>query len=502
MTKKIFESLFLFCILFYGLETMGQEAKPESIEKDIEVVVGKDLDEKLNFNPSRQVLVGNEAIISYTINPATKTIFLKGLKQGETSVTLFDNAGEVKAKFNIKVTMNSQSKVVSDLREFLGDVEGLEIGVKGEMVYLGGKIIVPSDIGKVVLILNKYQDVLNLVELSPQTQVIIAKKMQDEIQKNGMKDVTVRVVNNTFWIEGIVAADGQRDRAQVIAEAYLPDNIENLARRTNSVQKSSKAGEIIRNFVNVTKKAAPPPPPPKMVKIITQFVELSKDYTRIFGFKWSPTLGGGGGEIKFGKISSGGVSSQSSGTLAGTIANLFPKLASAKSAGFARIIQSGIVVTKDKKAAKLTKSSERPFALGTGEFTRADKAVSGFTMDVTPSVLAEEKIDLSISLNVSSTVGDPPETLNNSISTSLVVKSKDSAVIGGVVVSKSSTDFDRNPPFGKDQVEDGSTLFSFLKSKSYANTKNQFVVFVTPEVIESASQGTEEIKMKFKKRQR
>lgn len=497
MMKKIF----IVLISLWSFAISSQEAKPSSMEKDLEVVVGKDLEEKLNFTPSRQMLIGNEAILSITPNPATKTIFLKGLKQGETTLTLFDNAGEVKAKYNIKVTTNTQSKVVFDLREFLGDVEGLEIGVKGEFVYLGGKIIVPSDIGRVVLILNKYPDVLNLVELSPQTQVIIAKKMQDEIQKNNMKNVTVRVLNNTFWIEGIVESEAQRDRAQVIAEAYLPDNIESLARRTNSVQKSTKSGEIIRNFLNINKKSAPAPVP-KLVKIVAQFVELSKDYTRIFGFKWAPTLGGDGGQISFGKTSSGGVTTNSNGTLAGTIANLFPKLASAKSAGYARVIQSGVVITKDKKQAKIVKNSIKPFAIGTGEFTRADKAESGFNLDVTPAILPEEKIDLSIGLSVSSTVGDPPESLNNTISTSLVIKSKESAVIGGVVVNKSSTDFDRNPPFGKDQVENGSTLFSFLKSKSYGTTKNQFVVFVTPEIIESASQGTEEIKKKFKRRQR
>jgi hypothetical protein len=38
--------------------------------------------------------------------------------------------------------------------------------------------------------------------------------MQDEIQKNGMKDVTTRVVNNVFWLEGVVTDQGQAQRAQ------------------------------------------------------------------------------------------------------------------------------------------------------------------------------------------------------------------------------------------------------------------------------------------------
>ena len=89
-----------------------------------------------------------------------------------------------------------------------------------------------------------------------------------------------------------------------------------------------------------------------------------------------------------------------------------------------------------------------------------------------------------------------------SVSTNLVVKSKESAVAGGIVVNKESQDFDKNPPFGTDQTQDGSTLFSFLRSKSVQNNRSQFVVFVTPEIIDSASSGTDEIKRKFRKRRR
>jgi pilus assembly protein CpaC len=88
------------------------------------------------------------------------------------------------------------------------------------------------------------------------------------------------------------------------------------------------------------------------------------------------------------------------------------------------------------------------------------------------------------------------------VNTNIVVKSKESAVVGGVVVNRSATDFDRNPPGGIQNVEGGQALFSFIKSKSYVSNRSQFVIFVTPEILESASQGTEEIKKKFRQRNR
>lgn len=92
-----------------------------------------------------------------------------------------------------------------------------------------------------------------------------------------------------------------------------------------------------------------------MIKVTAQFVELTKDYNRIFGFKWEPLLSDGQGTISFGKTTSGGVTTQSAGTLSGTISNLFPKLSSAKAAGFARVIQSGVIVIKDKVQGTISK---------------------------------------------------------------------------------------------------------------------------------------------------
>ena len=93
--------------------------------------------------------------------------------------------------------------------------------------------------------------------------------------------------------------------------------------------------------------------------------------------------------------------------------------------------------------------------------------------------------------------------MENKIETTLVVKSKDTAVVGGVVINKSSNDFDRDPPFGApkfDEEQQNLPLFSFLRSKAYVSNRSQFVFFVTPELIESASDGSEEIKRKFRQR--
>lgn len=477
---------------------MAQEDANETL-KEVDVIVGLEKIITLDFVPNSILKIANENLVSYQLVPQKKQILLTGIKAGDTTLTVRDLAGDIKARYLLKVIASDQSRVVVQLKELLGDVEGLEIGIKGDAVYVGGQIVVPADIGKVVVILDKYPEVLRLVELSPQTQLVIARKMQEEMQKSNLKDVTVRVVNGSFWIEGVVNSEAESLKAEQVATAYLPDQIQNLARRTDAVQTTKK--KLFENLLTINTKPKPEPPT-KLFKLTAQFVELTKAYDRTFGFSWTPTIGQGGGEIQVGKSGSGGVSTSSQGTLGATISNLFPKLNSAKSAGHARVIQSGVIIVREGIEGSINKSTTINYALGTGENLKTGAAKAGFDMKITPTMMQDEKINLKILISVKATDGSAtPIELDNTVNTQIVVKSLESAVIGGVVSNKFTTDFDRDPPT-QETIENGSALFSFLKSKKYSTNRSQFVVFVTPEIIESAATGAQDIERKFRKRSR
>lgn len=504
-TNKI--ATYIWTFFFWGFIfpfVLVAQDLPEGQEQEIEVIVGVDRIIRVDFDPHTRVQIGNQQILDFSIAPQRREIILKGQSAGSTSVTVREqNTGDIRARYLVNVVATDQSRVVQDLREHLGDIEGIEIGIRGGEVYVGGHIIVPNDIGRVVVVLEKFPDVMTLVELSPQTQRVIAARMEEEIQSSGLRDVSVRVVNNLFWLEGVVRSNDQYQLAERIANAYIPDQIESLARRRDAVR-AARGRSLIQNFIAIDPESQPEPAPP-MIKVSAQFVELTRDYNRTFGFSWTPLLTGSGGEINVGRTAGGEVTTRSRGTLTATISNLFPKLASAKSAGHARIVQSGVVVIKDGVQGSIRKSTTTPFALGSGEFTRADSATAGFELQVTPSVIEDEKVNLSMGISVSATSGNPPETTQNAIQTEMVVDSGESAVVGGIVINQSSTGFDRDPPFGQLDFENpdlGTPLFSFIRSRAHTSGKSQFVVFVTPEIIQSASEGTEEIRRKFRRRGR
>jgi pilus assembly protein CpaC len=479
-----------------GFNLKDDQKKTETID----IVQGMEKIYSLDFVPYEDLRVANENILKVIVIKEKKELSLTGLKPGMTNITVRDTYTNIRLELIVNITSTNQSEQVAELKEYLGDIEGLEIGIKGKNVYIGGQIVVPDDLGRITTILEKYPDVVQLFELSPQTQEIIAGKMQDEMKKYNLKDVTIRVVNKTFWLEGVVPSETDRVLAQKIAEYLAPDRVQTLSEGSNRIMTVQR--NILVNLISVKPPKEQEKPPPKMIKIAAQFVELSKDYSKVFGFKWLPTLSSGGGNIAFGKTTNNGVTTKSNGTFSGTISNLLPHLASAKSAGYARIIQSGMILVMDRAKASVSKKSTVPFVLGTGEFQRTMTVQPEFSVNVRPEILSKEAIQLLVGVSVSLSQGSA--STGNKIETSLVVNSQETAVVGGIAINEGQTSYDKDPPFGKDEVDPqtGAPLFSFLKSKYYAITKSQFVVFLTPEIVDSPAKATMDIKEKFRQRRR
>jgi pilus assembly protein CpaC len=177
-------------------------------------------------------------------------------------------------------------------------------------------------------------------------------------------------------------------------------------------------------------KKKDPPPPKKLIKISSQFVELAKDYSKVFAFKWNPLMSNNG-SISFGRTNDGGVTSNETGTLSGTISNLFPKLASARNAGYVRIIQSGMVITKEGESAVIKKGQQIPFlATQTQQAVAVQTASVDYTLTVTsPTIVGEDKIDfqklnVTIQLPIGRGANGAPLTSNNQWIRLLLLKTK------------------------------------------------------------------------------
>lgn len=481
-----------------------KSSQPKSVA--IKLVAGVDRTFDLTFEPhSKGITVGNKAVVEYSIVRAGEKIqlMLKPQKVGETNVQIRDQDGNIKAVYNVFVSASDLGRVVSEMKDLLKEIEGISFRVVGDKIFIDGEIIVPADLNRIVKVMQNYKEtVISLVTLSPVASKIIAKKIQDDI---GKPTVKVRYLNGSFLIEGTVDSEGESLRAEEIAKTYIPDMPVPYVEAEGYSTKGLKKKAVL-NLLSLN--PAPAPKASKMVKITVHFVEMNKSYVNSFGLKWTPLLSSAG-NIQIGTATQGGVSQQGT-SLTSTISNLFPKLMSAKEAGFARVLETFTIVTKLSSPAKVFKGMNVgcPVQGPNGSVTVNNTQV-GLSGEIKPQQVGQsEDLEMGISFefSVPSSTGACSGQNKNSMSTVLIVKSGESAAVGGVISNEMGNDFNKDPDAGA-SISGGAAvqsqpLFNLLRSKSFRKNKSQFVVFLTPQLIENASQGTDDIKSKFKVKKR
>src|SRR5207247_132412 len=141
-----------------------------------------------------------------------------------------------------------------------------------------------------------------------------------------------------------------------------------------------------------------------------------------------------------------------------------------------------------------------------GQLGSDDKQVK-LELRVTPFILGQSE-DIQMTLKMtqdlvvgrSPAAGGAPITASNTVETILYVKSSESAAVAGVTTSDIGTSYNTDDPHAGSFDQGGGNgqaptdpLFSLIRSKGYRKNRSQFVAFVTPQIIENASEGTEDL---------
>jgi pilus assembly protein CpaC len=465
-----------------------------------------DLDFEANAGAAG-ISYGNPQVVTTTLVKAgeKRQIVFKPLKAGETTVTVRDNDGTIRLIFMVRVTGSNLLRISGEIRSLLRDVEGLDIRIVGPKVVIEGEVLVPADYGRLLIVIQdkSYSDfVMNLTSLSPLAMQAMAKRIQDDINSFA-PNVKIRVINGILMLEGTVDSENQAKRALDVAYLYLPDlRPGNPLERDPSPMRMPPRKPVVNNIIV---NPAPAKKQEKLVRITVHFVELSKDYNKIFAFKWQPGFTSDP-QISVGQTQTGSAGANSGPTFSGTISSLLPKLNSTQAAGFARILKTGTVIVRSGQPAKLHEQTEFPFAQQgpNGQLASSSKAV-GLSVAVTPLILGQsEDIQMDLELDQTNLVGRAPTsgaapiTASHKVNTKIYVKSNESAAVAGVSSSDIGTDFNKDDPASGSFEQGTDPLFNLIHSKAFRKKKSQFVIFVTPQIIENASEGTEDLKKNFR----
>jgi len=541
-TIRIIMSLKWVLLLLFASQFTFTFADDEIQKPDEAVIVkGKDKPLTLSMGATRvlefpfsigPVFLGDTTVLKFermkgsTGNDITKLI-VTPLKPGTTDLTVHDISGAPRISYAVRVTREDLSQVISQLEELLGDIEGVKIRAVGGTVIIDGEIVLPKDMVRVNRVVDALKDrdakskevpIRNLATISKLTMSILAERIEREI---GSPEITVKVINNNLFIEGTASDDTEGDRAIKIAQTYMPEVVVYKAKGDADVKDKKEGGEggepAIFDFLKTRRRAAPPPAPD--IKITVNFVELNNDYDRSFNFNWRP-LAQDDTQVKF----DSGIGELTS-TLVATVSGLLPKLAAEKTHNHARVLKQQQLVVKDKSDQPASIDSSIDIyssvlnANGVASLTQVP--IQNSVKIKAATIDGSDSIDLGIQLSLGSVVGNnqgQPIVARNSLATTINVKNGDSAAIGGFAIDEAFAGYNRAPAansaaggigggglgggagFGgaNNQNPNQSPLFNLNRSKAFNRRKQQYIIFVTPEVIKTASAGNEDMTRKFR----
>ncbi len=461
--------------------------------KFISLTTGIEFDEKLPPMPKEIYFKGDfKKVTSISYSKEINSLRFVPKYAGFAKLTVHNKKnGKIILEFSIDVKINKLDKVVREVRALLGDIEGIQIKIVNDHVVVDGSVLLPKDMSRIYNVLQQFGgQVTSLVTLSPLAQKKIAEFIARDINN---PEIEVRAVNDKIILQGWANSDDEKQRAEIIAKTYLPEVVIDQAESAGVIKRRKPANDGIINLIQI--KAPEAKPPPKMVQLIVHYVELSKDYDKAFNFQFAPsisdksgadvTMNGGGNIIT---------------SLTATISNLLPRLYWAKSHGHARILKSTSIITEDGKEGMIKQTTKIPYtAIGSNGQTAQASVEAGVISTITPTILGEKsgsiKMDMNFSVS-SMTSPDPktPITSNNEIKTSVIVRDRQSAAVGGLITNSSSTGYNKSPN------ETQNPLFNLQAARGTQRQQSQFVIFVTPVIKSSASAGSEQVKKKFRLR--
>jgi pilus assembly protein CpaC len=481
------------------------EADPTTSQKDesgtfrsrkfISLTLGIEHDEKLPPLPENIEFKGDfRRMTTASYSKELNTIRFNPKAEGFATMTIHDKkTGKIVAEYRIDIKKSKLDKVVREMRALLGDIEGINIKIVNNRVVVDGQILLPKDLARIYNVVQQFGDqASSLVTLSPLAQKKIAEFITRDINN---PEIEVRAVNDKIILQGFANNTDESSRAEIIAKTYLPDVVIEAAEEKGVIKKRKPVNDGVINLIQIKPAAAEPPK--KMIQLVVHYVELQKDYSKNFLFQFTPQIGDNTQATFTNGADSGGVTS----TITGTISSFLPRLNSAKQHGHARVLESTSLTVEDGQKGEIKQVTNEPYTvLGANGTTGTAFAEVGLVTGIKPVILGEKSgsIHLDMNFKISSKVGNSntgaPITSQNEMTSSITVRDRQSAAVGGLIRNSSSTGYNRTPSGVSNPI------INLYASKDFAKGQSQFVVFITPIIKTSASSGSEQIKKKFRLR--
>ncbi len=401
------------------------------------------------------VAVADRQVCDYLVGQERRSLYLNARAAGETSVTLWDRDGAQRDEYVVRVVTTTLKEALARATGAFGDIAGVTVQIRDGRVEIDGAIADPEEFRRIEAMARKDPRLRSRVRITSDVVDEIAHAVRREVAVPG---VTVRAVRDRVLLEGVAYSAADAKRAVEIARIYHPEILDLIEVR----ETGRRVGQG------------------RMIALEFHLMEVKRTALKGLGVNWAPgafpggggnaSVGGGGGAGMLGAI--GGLGRE----LIGFVFQLAPRLNFIRQRGQGRVLENPRMIVKSGETAKIFSGSEVPYYRGDEvQFKKV-----GVEIEAAP-IEAADGVDVNLTLKLSAPSADIRGAVDtHTVATSALCRFGQSLVLGNIIRSGSVRMKNRVPS----GVDASSALFTLFLSKDFQENRSEFIVFVTPRVLE------------------
>jgi len=390
-------------------------------------------------------------------------VLVVGAGEGKTTLLIWQSGGRRKS-YAVSVKKQDPNETINEIRNLLGNTEGITVRLLGDRIYLDGRAYSAQDAERLQKILSLYPGVQSLVKVTPNAKELIAQNLNEAFQKYGLPNVQANVVGSSVFLEGTVESPQDLQKAELIVRAI---------------------GEKVESLISVGIR--------RMILSEVQFVEVRRSAKDRFGLKYPTDITG---TADFSATVSKGLfgSGPTQGTAGGEV-----KASSDFSAGFqsndgyARVLAQPRLVCASGEQAEFLAGGELPIPLITNnQFTVLYKPY-GVILKLRPTadrngnieteIEAEtSEVDTSVAVSVGGSAS-VPGFRTRKVKTNVTVQHGETIVLSGVFSADEQKFVSKLPGIGSIPI-----IGELFKNRGFDSSKRELLIFVQPKVVNPDSE--------------
>ncbi len=388
----------------------------------------------------------------------SKQMLIIGGQVGRTTLIVW-RANGGRDSYLIVVRSVSVAETAREIRELLGDLEGISVHAVGDRVLLDGEALTADDYRRTEEVVGVYSTARSFVKLSPGARRQVASRLNEAFIEGALRNVTANVVGSTIFLEGSVESEPDLRKAELIAKA---------------------SGEKVENLLSVGVK--------RMILSEVQFVEVRRGSLQSFGLRLPTDLAGSASVSANTASPIPGFVSSSGDLTSSLLVNGQTSLRLSLDSGTSRLLAQPTLVCASGDEAEFLAGGEIPVPLITQTSATVLYHKYGILLRIRPTadrfgniqteVEAEvSEIDRSVAVAVGASVA-VPGFRNRSVKTNVTVKNGETIVLSGVFSHDQQKAVSKIPLLGHIPI-----LGEFFKQRTIDDVERELVIFVTPTVV-------------------